>query len=605
VPALPPGQAGGLSTAVFAPEGTFEGIRAALWLGSLWFAGPLLGTRERDAPGRIRDGLILGTAIPFGLACVHLLSGPACALVLAALVALRILRMRRPSAELAGGEVAPSRFALALPTVIVAAYAWPALVRPLLQGDSLGYHLPNAAAWVQSGSLWIATTRAWFYPGGSELFAAGLLATGGPLVLGFAGTGAALLLGFRLAAWGRFAGLPGWVAGALAAFALSAGTLGEQTANLENDLWLGAFFIETLWLVRTVRPGLLPTVAVTGLLKPFGWLYALGAAAGSRTQWRLVLLGLTPFAFWVLRDAILWRGALVPPSSIARGNTFSTTILGHGLEGLTTLTGALARDGIPTATLFALGVGALLFAREKSLRWAAAAALFLFLINPFGFNDANPQLALGWSLRYAAPLLALGAVFGSILLGTRPRVAPLVGAVALAIAAFGAAHSIGIYRADVLTHGTPWMLLAIAGVMLLPGRLLRPYAVGALGLALVAYAGTLAGTHPLDYLDEWLSPPPRATRLFDWLAANRPAAVVGSGLRVGAIVLASPHTRAIDGLADDLCAEARSFNALLVSADDETVRPDERAGRRALARACGTVLYADDAALVVAPAAAK
>jgi hypothetical protein len=602
VPALPPGQAGGLSTAVFAPEGTFEGIRAALWLGSLWFAGPLLGTRERDAPGRIRDGLILGTAIPFGLACVHLLSGPACALVLALLVARRLVRARSPSAEDGTREPPPSRLALALPTVLVAAYAWPALVRPLLQGDSLGYHLPNAAAWVQSGSLWVTTTRYWWYPGGSELFAAGLLAVAGPLVLGFAGTGPALLLGFRLAAWGRSLGLPGWVAGALAAFALGAHTLGEQSANLENDLWLGAFFVELLWLARSEPAALARTAALTGLLKPFGWLYMLAAGVSRRAPWRSLAFGLLPFAFWLFRDAILWQGAIVPPSTVAYPNTFSTTILAHGLEGVATLARALAHDGFATAALFVLGLAALAFARSPGLRLAAAAALLLFAINPFGFNDSNPQLANGTSLRYAAPFLALGAVFGVQLVGRVPRVAAAAGFAALGFAAVGAAASIAVYRADALTSGTPWILLALAAVMLVPGRLLRPYALGAFSLGSIAYAGTLAGTHPIDYYDAWLSPP-QTTRVFDWLAVNRPAAVVGSGVRIGAIVAVSPSTRAIDALVDDPCGEARSLGALLISADDETIPPSERAGRRALARACGTTLYADDAALVIAPAA--
>jgi hypothetical protein len=563
----------------------------------------VLGTRERDPAGRIRDALILGTAIPFALAFLHLLNAATCTAALAALVALQSARMRSPAPPAGNDrEAAPSRWAFALPALLVAACAWPALVRPLLQGDSLGYHLPNAAAWVQSGSLWVTTTRYWWYPGGSELFAAGLLATGGPLVLGFAGTGPALLLGFRLATWGRSLGLAGWVAGAFAAFALSARTLGEQSANLENDLWLGAFFVELLWLARSEPAALARTAALAGLLKPFGWLYTLAAGAAGRAPWRSLAFGLVPFALWLLRDAILWHGAIVPPATVASPNTFSTTILAHGLEGVTTLARALARDGVATSALFAFGLGAIAFARPAGLRFAAAAALALFALNPFGFNDSNPQLANGTSLRYAAPFLALGAVFGLQLLARVARAAPVAGILALGFAGAGAVGSIAIYRADALTAGTPWILLALALVLLLPGRLLRPYALGALSLALIAYAGTLAGTHPLDYYDAWLSPP-HTTRVFDWLAANKPAAAVGSGIRIGAIVVASPGTRAIDALVDDPCGEARSLGALLVSADDETIPPAERAGRRALARACGRTLYADDAALVIAPAA--
>jgi hypothetical protein len=590
-----------------------------LWLGSLWFAAPLLGGRRDDPAGRVRDALILGTAIPFALAFLHLLSGLACGLCLALLVVWRILRKRSSSPERGGrsssgaagvgsaGNAAGtfgSNLAIALPVVLVAACAWPQLVRPLLQGDSLGYHLPNAAAWVQAGSLWTTTTRYWWYPGGSELFAAGLFATAGPLALGFAGTGAALLLGLRLSRWGQELGLPGWIAGALAAFALSATTLAEQSGNLENDLWLAAFFIELLWVARYQSGALARTTALTALLKPFGWLYALTAGVASRANVRGMLLGFAPFALWLVRDAILWRGAIIPPASVMYPNTFATTILAHGVEGVTTLAGALYHDGAATLALFLLGLGALIFGGARGFRVAALATLALFLINPYGFNDYHPQLASGASLRYGAPFLALGAVFGITGLARVPRLAPFAGALALAFAALGAAHTYSIYRFDLLAQGTFWIVALVALVMLLPGRLARPYAIGALGLGLVAYACTLSGTHPLDYYDEWLHPPVR-TKLFDWLAQNQPAAVVGSGIRTGAIAAVSPSSRVIDALVDDPCQEAREQRALLISSTDDTISPDDVAARRRNARACGTVLYADGAAMIVAPSVAK
>ena len=86
------------------------------------------------------------------------------------------------------------------PYVLIAALvvvAWPQLVRPLLDGDSLSYHLPNAASWVQAHSLWTTATRYWWYPPASELFASGLYAVASPFALPWCGFGALALLGFR------------------------------------------------------------------------------------------------------------------------------------------------------------------------------------------------------------------------------------------------------------------------------------------------------------------------------------------------------------------------------------------------------------------------
>ena len=109
-----------------------------------------------------------------------------------------------------------------------------------LEGDTLAYHLPNAAAWVRAGSIWTTTTRYWWYPGGSELFAAGLLAVAGPFSVLVAGAGPVALLGMRLATWCRALGTGPWTAAAIGAASIAAPVIalssGPKPAQREKRL---------------------------------------------------------------------------------------------------------------------------------------------------------------------------------------------------------------------------------------------------------------------------------------------------------------------------------------------------------------------------------
>ncbi len=575
-----------------------EGIHAALWLGSLWFVAPLL-TKGDSGANRLRDALILGVAVAFGLGFAGLLWPVAAWLVVTLLLIARLVwrgepeppQPKRPFEQRAG---------IALPILVAAAAAWPALVRPLLQGDSLGYHLPNAASWVQAHSLWTTTTNYWFYPGGSELFAAGLLAAAGPLAVGFAGLGALLLLGLRLYEWGVELGARHWVAGAISAFVLSSFTFAEQAGSLENDVWLAAFFLETLWLMRAnVAGAFTRAAAITSLIKPDGWLYAGLALVFASPPWRIVLLALAPLALWAVRDAILWQQAIVSPAGAYYVNWFGTTILANGWQGLTTLWSALLGDGIATAALFAAGLCSIAFARDVRQRIAAAVSLAIFLLHPFGFVNPQPQLATGSSLRYAAPLLALGGLFLSEL---GRRIPIPTGIAALAIATFGVSHLLGVFSSDATTHGTPFIVLGLAFVLLLPWDRIRSWALPAAGCALTAYAVVLAGSHPLDYYENWLGGGPGRSTFFRWLAATRPPAIVGYGLRIGSISAVSPTTRAIDAAAIDPCREAHNLGALLVVAGDVLVTAGTGyVPRRTFAEGCGPIVFDDGTTIVVNP----
>ena len=563
--------------------------------------------------------------IPFALGFLHLLYAWACWLTLALAGAAALARgpgspglgPRGRAADGAGNSTArlsanrersgaahlSAYLGRALPVLAVAAVAWPPLVRPLLDGDTLAYHLPSAALWAHDGSLWTNLGEAWWYPGGSELLAAGLLTTAGVLSAGWCGAAALLLLGLRLSEWGEREGLAPWIAGAGAAAIAGSFVFAKQAGALENDVVLAAFFCEVLWAGRFARGALARSAAGCALLKPTGWIYAgTGLAVRRGAPWAAVAAFL-PLGLWAVRDAWLWRSAPRAPVSLGLDALFGSSLAGHGGEAVTTLARALWVDGPVTAVLFAFGIVAIAGAADRGLRVAAAVALLIFWFHPFGFNDANPQLANGWSLRYAAPLLALGAVCA---LGLAARVpvptARAAGILALVAGGFEVARIWGIYANDATTHATWGVVLALVAVLAVPRQRFRALATGTLGLALVAYSVVLAGSHPLDYYDEWLRPAPNPSRLFEWLAARRAPALLGWGLRVGSLVVASPLSRVVEAGGGDPCAEARRLGALLVVATDDTVPPEDRALQRARGRSCGTVLYDDGAATVVQPA---
>jgi hypothetical protein len=547
----------------------------------------------------LRDALILGVAVAFVLAFVGLLWPVAAWIVVTLLVIARLVWRGKPEPP-RPRETFEQRVGLALPILVATAVAWPALVRPLLQGDSLGYHLPNAASWVQAHSLWTTTTNYWFFPGGSELFAAGLLAAAGPLAVGFAGLGALLLLGLRLYEWGVELGARHWVAGAISAFALSSFTFAEQAGSLENDVWLAAFVLETLWLMRAnVAGAFARAAAITSLIKPDGWLYAGLGIAFASPPWRIVLLALVPLALWAVRDAILWQQAIIPRASDYFVNWFGTTILAQGWQGLVALWSALLGDGIATTALFAAALCSIAFARDVRLRIAAAVSLAIFLLHPFGFVNPQPQLATGSSLRYAAPLLALGGLF---LFELGRRIPTPTGIAALAMAALGVSRILGVFSSDATTHGTPFIVLGLAIVLLLPWDHIRSWTLPATGCALAAYAVVLAGSHPLDYYEDWLARGSGHSTFFHWLAVTKPPAIVGYGLRIGSISAVSPTTRAIDAVVRNPCREAYNLGALLVVAGDIPVTvPTSYAPRRALAERCGSIVFDDGNTIVVRP----
>jgi hypothetical protein len=583
------------------------GVFTALWLGGLWFVAPLLSPagREISIASRLRDAVLLGTAVPIALGFVHLLSAPGCACAMAILAVIRtIIRPCRAIEPLFGSD--RTRFVASvgrmIPNAAALAVTWPALVRPLLQGDSLGYHLPNAADWSVAHSVWTTGTWYWWYPGGSEMFASGLYTVAGPTSVSYAGFVALLMLSNRLAAFARRAGYGEIESGILAATLATIGTIGLQGGSLENDVWLSAWALELAWALLAEPDASARSLGVIGLVKPYGFILGAVVAISGRMKPRDVAIGSLPFAVWLVRDALLWHGAEIDPAALSYPHIVSTTIVAQGTLGLATLAVAIWNGGIGMTLASAALVTTVVFSREPIVRFSALGAFVIFVIEPFGFQNGSPQLATGASLRYAAPALVLGAIGALPLVRRFER--PLA-FFAVFLAAYQIAQITRIFASDATTHRWYAATLLLIFAVILDAFASRGIATRLVALALVAYSVRLAGSHPIDYYDDLVSGRGVKSHVFAWLAAIEPPEVVGDTLRLGTISAVSPATLVDNAVGSDGCARARRRKALLVVADDPPTTAALLAARRERAKQCGVVRYDDGLALVVAPSDAE
>lgn len=576
-----------------------SGILAALWLLGLLAAAPALRTNARYAfADRLRDALILGAAIPFALGCVGLLYPATCWIVLAICVAIAY-RRATPSEDLAAR--APAR----PPYVLIAALAlvaWPPLMRPLLDGDTLSYHLPNAAAWVHAHGLWTTDPRYWWYPPGSEIFAAGLFAVSGPFVLGWSGFGALALLGFRIAHWANAEfGAPEWLADALAAATVTMTPLALQAGSLQNDVWLAAFFLESLWVLRREPAAAARTIAIAALLKPYGWIFAFAAAATSRAPLRVWLAGAAAIGVWAAHDALLWHGSIVAPASTSSANTWASTILAHGLPAFALLArvAAVASPFVLPALLAAIFGPLLAGAGRRGVGWAALAAFAVFLVMPLAYADRHPQLETGASLRYAAPALALGALLLARIAVPWPRIAFVL---LLLCTAFGVSEILATYWNDGGTHVAIGIAALAVGNAALARMKRARWALPA-GFAIAAIVATiLAARYPVDYYADGLRVDGRTSGVYGWIARTQPAAVGGWGLRAGIVNVLDPAARVLDLPDATACVTATRQRVLMIAIAEDDRPADFNASRLQAARACSPhERYDDGIAVAVSP----
>jgi hypothetical protein len=572
-------------------------LLAALWLLGLLAAAPALRTsRGYGFADRLRDALVLGVAVAFVLGYAHLLYPAALWLVLAFFIAIAWRRGVPRRTEDARAETPPYILVAA-----IAAIAWPSLMRPLLDGDSLSYHLPNAAAWSHAHGLWTTDPRYWWYPPASELFASALYTVAGPFSLPWSGVGAYALLGFRLYAWLRDELVaPQRFADALAAATVTASPLALQAATLQNDIWLAAFTIETLWLLRRSNvTAASRSIAVTALLKPYGFLFALICALAGKAPVRTWAAAAVALALWAIHDAVLWRSAVVPPASTSYGNTFTSTIAAHGRPALALLLHvATIASPFATIALLAACFGPAIAPDRRRLGWTAAFALAFYLVMPLAYSGPGPQLATGASLRYAAPAIALGAL---VLSPWLLRLEPAATIALVASVLFGVAQNVALYWFDQPARlALPIALLAI--VVVWASRRARnawPMALGT--TAAVVASSLLAARLPAMYYADALRYEGTHTQVYAWIARMQPPAVGGIGLRTGTVNVLSPHTRTLDLPDPAPCATARKYGVTLIAvAEPDRSRSFDQA-RLHEARRCGRTLYDDGVAVVSLP----
>ncbi len=209
------------------------------------------------------------------------------------------------------------------------------LHRAPFDGDSLRYHLPIAAAWLQSGDLLATSALYWYYPCSSEMACYGLLSSGGGDVLAnWQNLPAMLVFLLAVVRLAEAFGAKRSVSLAVSTlFCLGAHALRRQVFTQENDLFLAAFLLAGLawlwapptrrsrlgWLIPGVALGLAASTKYSGLQYVvlaigFGALtWRSAAQRHSRGDWlALVLTAIVIGAFPYLRNWFLTGSPFYP-----------------------------------------------------------------------------------------------------------------------------------------------------------------------------------------------------------------------------------------------------------------------------------------------------
>ncbi|HET9095137.1 MAG TPA: hypothetical protein VFN37_00625 [Candidatus Baltobacteraceae bacterium] len=561
-----------------------SGLAAFVYVAALWYIAPAFLRDGAGVADRLRVLLALGIAIPGALGLLHLLYS---ALVWVSVLVLAVWRVRkRPPAV--GCEAA---LYVALADVVIV--VWAPLVRPLLDGDTLLYHLPNAAAFVQAHSVWIAGAPYWLYPPASELFAAGIFAVSGRWSLPLAGIVPALLLAARLYTVARANGASVYAAAGVPLAFICMPVAAFQAGTLQNDLWLAAFFVEVL--DGGDRSPL--SLAVCALLKPYGWLEALIASAAARVPWRIIVLALLPLLLWIVRDAVLLRGGAT--TGFSTPAYFPTTIAGNfGIAAVQLAHGIAAVTPQAFVWIAMLAAG---FVFRTTRRYAAAgtAALAVYVFLPVSYTSgATNYVTDASSLRYALPALAAGALIAAALL---ERSAIWGALAAYLIAAWGAWNVLAVFWNDSYTHWA-FAAAAFAACAALLVQRTRGVSIAAAALVLVLIGSWGASTRARGFYGDWMrAPSGKPTGVFSWISAHKPQRVLAANVRTGAVLMSSAQTRTTSAASSDPCGQARHDRALLLVGSNEGMQGAQLEQTLAAARACGTILYQDGAAVLVQP----
>jgi hypothetical protein len=544
-----------------------------VWCGASWYVCGVAGRASVSL--RTLLGLTLTMAIGMLLATLGLLAAAGCWIALLAAVAGTAAYARRTARPVPSSTGTSWPYAAIV--AAVAFIAWPAIVRPPTDGDTLIYHLPNAASWMHAHSLWVTDTHYWWYPGASEMMAAVLATACGPFAL--PATGTLALFALAAAAYeGAFAACGHRTFALACALALATSNVAAvQGGDLQNDVLLAALLLGLTTAGLAGARAVWPIALALALTKPYGWIYAAvsAVAAGRRTRAVLALV-LVTIGIWCARDAALARGAIDPLfGSGSSRELWTTSILSHGAGGIALLVTSALRDGRTTTAFFVCAFASVFWLTKSAYTRVAFASALAFLATPYSYDGGGTaQLAVGYSLRYALPALACGCVAlaqaAALAERRRPGILPVAAAYFLGESAWNLVRYRQIYEPDQSTAFMPWVLV-IAGATGLalhfapawaPARTAnaqRFVAFSALAALLVLGARTRAVSDPVAYYAGALGEQGTFVSLPALLRRDPATAIAAAGFPAGIAAVVRPDARVLDvpfGVTP--CAFARS-----------------------------------------------
>jgi len=576
----------------------FATVGFVAWLCLLWIAAAAIDLSDgyRAPADRLRDALVVLVGGSFILGLLGALHA-ALLVALPIVISIAAFAARRDRLTCFRNLFKAPPFESWLPQLMTTCVlAWPGLVRPVLDGDSMSYHLPNAAAWATAHSVWTATTTYWWYPPGSELLASAVLLVGGPRYLGVVGFAVVLLLGLRLSETFRQFGCPTLHASIISVAITTVPVIAQQTGSLQNDVWLAAWLLEGVVITRRVVSSAC-VWAVASMSKPVGCVFTIASQAVTRTPIKTIALSLSPLAVWLARDAVLHRTAPGSGISESASELWRSTVIAHGGAGASVLVAAVVHQGPGLVTLFALTLASPFIAPQATLRVLPMAYGLLFLFEPFGYANDLPQLATGASLRYALPALVLGSLSLCALLRRSPTI---VAVCAAALVVIDVHAYLAIFWNDANVRGVfiAGGVVAITGFV--PRKTRLAYCVASM-TGLLCFAIRLDSS-PQRYDDATIERFGLTSHVFDWVAASQPSKIVAWETDGGLFSTVSPKSVVLDADLLNPCSQARRQNALLAVTVEHVEGLIRGRQLFAEARRCGLTVYEDDGALVVDPA---
>lgn len=487
--------------------------------------------------------------------------------VLAAGLALSRRTSARPGA--AGGEAAAgarsgilSRLAALAGFGAIAVYAFAILARlhdsPITFIDTVTFHLPGAARWIQSGSIWqidqfLPGQAQGYYPGnGNVVQLAAVLPWSSDFLVRFANLPFYAITGVAVFAAGRELGAPPTSAAVAAAAVLSVPAVTSYVVDspTPDAVMYASFSTGVLFCLRHARTAARGDLLLAGL--------GLGIAFGSR--WYGVSSVVVVFAVWALAQALArrplrsvaadaaWLGGTIalaggiwlirnwaesgnpvfPVEVSLLGQTLFSAppdvvreLVGFRIADYLGDGGVLGDFILPALKIqlgfvgvaFALGIAAAAVlalrngaerARPLVLALAVAAAglTVAYAITPYtALGLENLPYELGANVRYLVPALLVAAPALAWALGRAGRARPALEALLVVLAVDAMLRGVAVSAANLLAGALA--VAALAGAAVLARRSLRAGARAAVAVAVVLAALAAAGLYSTEerYLD--------------------------------------------------------------------------------------------------------